>query len=236
MQIHSAALTDIGKIRLENQDRFVCDDTLRLYGVADGIGGLPFGDRAADLAITTLREAIASAPSEGPPPDLVSLTRHVDRAVSFLSSSIGPPGTGTTLTCALIRENRLHLAHVGDSRCYRMRDGKLLALTTDHTVGNEVLRRRAAGQLVNFDSATAEHLTRCIGQHMEPEVDTFSDTLHPGDRYLFCSDGISKPIDESELRATLASDRKPGEILASLIALANAKGGPDNATAVIVMA
>ncbi len=235
MQIRSAALTDPGKVRRRNEDRFVCDDALRLYGVADGIGGLPCGDKAADLAITTLRDAIAASP-EGPPPDLVWLTRRVNDAVCSLSARISPHGAGTTLTYAIIRENHFHLAHIGDSRCYRLRGGKLLALTMDHTVENDALRRRAAGEFVLFDESKSEYLARCIGQQMDPDVDTFAGALRPGDRYLFCSDGISKPLGESELHAALANDREPGEILTSLIALANAKGGSDNATGVVVLA
>ena len=234
MQIRSAALTDIGKVRRENEDRFLCDDALRLYAVADGIGGLPGGAEAAQHAITHLRDAIAAAPPDALP-DLASLTQRLNETVYQLGLRISPNhGLGTTLTYALVRNACLHLAHVGDSRCYLLRKKELLCLTTDHTVENEVRARRAAGKIISFEESQRKALVRCIGQQGALETDVSQHPLQAGDRILFCSDGIDKAIDEAELAALLGQGRDPHPILRALIALADERGGGDNATGVLL--
>ncbi|MDR1012085.1 MAG: protein phosphatase 2C domain-containing protein [Opitutaceae bacterium] len=233
MQIRSAALTDIGKIRRDNEDRFVCDNMLQLYGVADGIGGLPGGAEAAQTAVTTLRDEVAALPGGGPP-NLVRLTHRVNRVVRALAEQISPLGMGTTLTYAIVRNRHLCLAHVGDSRCYRLRGGKLTVLTADHTVENDILLRHEADELEMLDEMQRKSLTRCIGQQPAPEVDTLRMPLQPGDRYLFCTDGIDKAVGEPELAAMLGGGREPQHILGSLIAFANDAGGKDNATGVLL--
>lgn len=233
MQLISAALTDIGKVRRRNEDRFVCDDALRLYGVADGIGGLPCGAEAAELAVTRLREAVAAVPADAPPA-FVPIAHSINDAVCERASRISPLGMGCTLTCGMFWGKRLHLAHVGDSRCYLFRDEKLVMLTSDHTVENDVRRRRAAGEFVLFNEAHGKALTRCIGQRTAPKIDTLAHALQDGDRYLFTTDGIDKTVGPDEIAALLARKSPPREILSALINAANARGGPDNATAVLV--
>ena len=233
MQIRSAALTDIGKVRRRNEDRFVLDDALRLYGVADGIGGLPHGAEAAQLAVTHLRDAIAATPHDSLP-DLAALTQRINKAVCRLADELSPLGMGATLTYALVRDGALHLAHVGDSRCYLLRDKKLATLTTDHTVENEVRASRAAGRMMFYDEAQRKALVRCIGQREPLVVDISQHPLRPGDRCLFCTDGIDKVVDEAELVVLLDTGGEPESILRALIALANERGGGDNATGVLV--
>ena len=239
MRIRGAALTDIGKVRRHNEDRFVCDDALGLYGVADGIGGLPGGAEAAEHAITQLGGAVSLLPDVLDASDSLSvlqnLTLHINDAVCCLSEKISPLGIGTTLTYGLFRDTRLLLAHVGDSRCYLFRDQRLHLLTTDHTVENDMLRRHAAGEFVIIDESQRKSLTRCIGQSIALEVDTSAHPLRPGDRYLFCTDGIDKAISQPELGGILSRNAPPPEILAALIAAANARGGADNATGVLVL-
>jgi len=233
MQIRSAALTDIGKVRRENEDRFLCDDALGLYAVADGIGGLPGGAEAAQLTVTNLRAAIAAAPP-GSLPDLAHLTQRLNEAVFQLARQISPLGLGTTLTFALLRDAHLRLAHVGDSRCYLLRDKKLTCLTTDHTVENELRASHAAERIIFYDEAQRKALTRCIGQQGPVEPDFSRHPLREGDRCLFCTDGITKAIDDAALAAALAADAPPAAILPNLIALANDRGGGDNATGVLL--
>jgi len=234
MKIRSAALTDIGKVRRENEDRFLRDDALGLYGVADGIGGLPGGAEAAQHAVTQLHAAIAAAPP-GSLPDLAALTQRLNESVFQLGARISPAhGLGTTLTYALLRDGVLCLAHVGDSRCHLLRENKLACLTTDHTVENEVRASRAAGKIILFEESQRKALTRCIGQHGPLAVDVSRHPLQTGDRLLFSSDGIDKAIDETELAALLDADLAPDAILRALIALANDRGGGDNATGVLV--
>jgi len=234
MQLRSAALTDIGKVRRENEDRFLCDDSLRLYAIADGIGGLPGGAQAAQHAVTRLRASIAATPP-GTVPDLGCLTQRINETVCHLGLSLSPEhGLGTTLTYALVRDSRLHLAHVGDSRCYLLRKKTLHCLTTDHTIENEARARRAAGRTFSYDESQRKALTRCIGQNAPLEVDVSQHPLHTGDRLLICSDGIDKAIDEKELAGLIDAGIDPGAVMHALIALADDRGGADNATGVLV--
>jgi protein phosphatase len=238
MHILSTALSNIGKKRRNNEDRCVCDDTLLLYGVADGIGGLPRGAEAAQVAITTLRAAVSTLP-DGVTPNLTRLTHRVNRAVCNLASQISPPEMGTTLTFGIVRDNFLCIAHVGDSRCYQLREGKLTALTTDHTVENDFLlhdgRDYRGVDFRMLNEAQRKSLTRCIGQYPDPVVDTSRVSLLPGDRYLFCTDGINKAVDDHSIAAILGGGGEPRHILSSLIAFANDAGGWDNASGVVVM-
>jgi protein phosphatase len=232
MQLRSAARTDIGKVRSRNEDRLLCDDRLRLYGVADGIGGLPGGADAAQLAIELVQTGIRNLRKPG---QLADIVREINTAVAALGRRVSPrQGIGTTLIFGVFRDRRLDLAHVGDSRCYCLRDGRLACLTTDHSVENEARAKASQGLPCWYNPAQRHALTRCIGQAASLEVDTLRHGLRDGDRYLFCSDGITRLIDEAELAPRLAAAAAPAEITRDLVTLASHRGGLDNATAVLV--
>ena len=230
-RLRSAALTDIGKIRRRNEDRFVCDDSLRLYGVADGIGGLPGGAEAAQITVDTLREHLR----DRTPPDLAAAVHAANAAVLGRAATVSPHvGMGSTLTAALFQDAALTLAHVGDSRAYRWRAGQLTALTRDHSVENEAHDRGDTESLHWMTEANRHALTRCIGQPPPLTVDETHQALAPGDRYLFATDGISRVLGDSALAAALAADAAPDDLLQRLIQLGLRRGAPDNATAVLV--
>lgn len=235
MQLISAAQTDIGLVRSENEDRLLCDDSLRLYAVADGIGGLPGGAEAAQTAIDTLHRHARESAAHGGPIDLPRCLHAANEAVLELAARLAPDtGLGTTLCVALVNDGRLTIANVGDSRCYFFRDGRLLQLTTDDTVENEVLRRRARGERVELEERYRNALTRCIGQPMPLEVSVSTHELRIGDRFLVCSDGVTRLITDAAIASRLEKDRPPAIILSELIADALARGGSDNATGVLV--
>jgi protein phosphatase len=125
---------------------------------------------------------------------------------------------------------------VGDSRAYLSRGGELRRLTEDHSVENEARRRRAQGQLLPYRESQRNALTRCIGQPDDPEVDVITLPLAAGDRVLFCTDGVTRLVLERELGGMLAAARSPQEAVESLVQLAVRRGGPDNATAVVLFA
>lgn len=232
MHLRSAALSDIGKLRRYNEDRLLHDDTLHLYGVADGVGGLPGGAEAAQCAIEAVHHAIHMADGE---PDLAKITLAANKTVAQLGARLSPHyGIGSTLTYGLFRRGQLQLAHVGDSRCYVAIGGDLECLTMDHSVENEARARIARGELVWVSEQHRNALTRCIGQTTPLQVDITFRPLTPGERYFFCSDGVTKLIRENELAEMLMVDAAPAKILRSIIDLANARGGLDNATGVIV--
>src|SRR5688500_3297145 len=118
LSLRAAALTDIGRVRRENEDRFLLNEEAMLFGVADGVGGLPGGAEAAQLAIEEISGLLHDAPIDSVP-DLNSAVQKANRMVATLGQEISPAmGIGTTLTIGCIRGSKLILAHVGDSRCY----------------------------------------------------------------------------------------------------------------------
>ena len=234
MQLSSAAQTDIGLIRSENEDRLLCDDELRIYAVADGIGGLPGGAEAAATAIASL---LQEAQAAGKALNLAHAFDSVNEEVLRLSAKLAPDtGLGTTLCALTITQNdkQLHLANVGDSRCYLFREGRLQQLTEDDTMENEVLRRRANGEDVVLEARYRNALTRCIGQPMPLHVQVSRHALQSGDQLLICSDGISRQIDDTGIVRRLSADLAPAAVLAALIADSLIAGGLDNATGVLV--
>jgi protein phosphatase len=235
MRLRSAVLTDIGHQRRQNEDRYFCDATLGLYGVADGVGGLPGGAEAAECATTSIVRQVQAAGPSGMP-DLAQIVKNTNTEVLALGRELSPQlGIGTTLTFGLVRADTLHLAHVGDSRCYAWSEGRMTQLSHDHNVECEARRRRALGEVVYYHVANRQALTRCIGQEEPPEVDLLSRPLVPGERYLFCSDGITRLVRDPELSEFLAHATTPEETLRELIDLANQRGGPDNVTGVLLL-
>jgi protein phosphatase len=231
--LRAAALTDIGRVRRENEDRLLCDEKALLFGVADGVGGLPGGAEAAQLAIEEVHGSLLAL-SAGREPYLVGIVQHTNHTVATLGQQISPNmGIGTTLTIGCVLGSLLKIAHVGDSRCYGWRDGEFERLTEDHSVENEARLRRARGEVVYYHEANRNALTRCIGQPTPPEVDIIKRPLAKGDRYLFCTDGVTRMLTDSELAELVEKFADPQAALEEIVGLAVKRGGPDNATGVL---
>lgn len=205
-----------------------------LFGVADGVGGLPGGAEAAQLALDEIAAAFtpdAAEHDEG----LVSLIHAANTSVLTLGQKISPAmGIGTTLTIGIVRGNALKIAHVGDSRCYTIRGREFFQLTEDHSVENEARLRRARGEVVYYHEANRNALTRCIGQPTLPDVDLITRPLQSGDRYLFCTDGVTRMISDAEVAGLLGKFAEPKDALDEIIGLAVRRGGSDNATGVVL--
>jgi protein phosphatase len=231
--LRSAALSDIGRVRRKNEDRFLCDEAAGLFGVADGVGGLPGGAEAAQRTDDEIADALRGVPAEKTP-DLIAIVQRVNHLVHALGAELSPTsGIGSTLTFGHVRASVLHLAHVGDSRCYAWRKNEFIQLTDDHSVENEARLRRARGEVVYYHEANRNALTRCMGQPGSPTVDVTERPLLAGDRYLFCTDGITRLVRDPELAEAIAQPLEPGEILREIVTLAIRRGGPDNATGVL---
>ena len=232
--LRAAALTDIGRVRRENEDRYLLDEHALLFGVADGVGGLPGGGEAAQLAIEEISGMLHSASVNGLP-DLNAAVQQANRMVAALGQQISPAmGIGTTLTIGCIRGNKLTIAHVGDSRCYGARGRDFERLTEDHSVENEARLRRARGEVVYYHEANRNALTRCIGQPTPPDVDVITRSIAPGDRYLFCTDGVTRMLPDGEIGSLVMKFDDPTDQLKEIVGLAVRRGGPDNATGVAV--
>lgn len=231
------ARTSTGRVRDHNEDSYYAGDLVA--AVADGMGGHAAGEVASNLA---LQPVIAL---EGVPyPDAGAATQGLVEAVleanelvlSHANDNPDQSGMGTTLTAVLLRENCLHLAHVGDSRAYIFRDGKLTQLTTDHTLVNRLILE---GHLSEEEAKVHPHrsvITRAIGVDSGLEVDTLEPPLPvvAGDRFLLCSDGLSGPVSDEQIAAILSNEPIPERACRRLVDAANSNGGPDNITTIIV--
>ncbi|MFI5337366.1 MAG: PP2C family protein-serine/threonine phosphatase [Opitutales bacterium] len=234
MTLHSAALTDIGLVRPENEDSILRDDPERLYAVADGIGGLPSGAQASRAAVDTLDAWIRRRPP-GPTVDYKACLTEVNRVVHELGRALSPVyGIGSTLTAAHFLDDSVVVLHVGDSTLFRFRRGELDVLTVEHNLGNEIRQRLARGESVANFHENRSALTRCIGQPPPLAGDITTHPVLRGDRYVFCSDGISRAVLAPELCRLLAETAEPMALCRKLVARANELGGLDNASAVVV--
>lgn len=232
LSLRAAALSDIGRVRKENEDRYLLDEKTLLFGVADGVGGLPGGGEAAQQAVDEFSHGFKLAGD--PSFDLVALVHRVNRSVADLGVQLSPTmGIGTTLTVGCIAQSKLLVAHVGDSRAYVLSGNEFTRITEDHSVENEARLRRARGEVVYYHEANRNALTRCIGQPTPPEVDLIARPLKVGERYLFCTDGVTRVVTDPELGTLLAKAADPKTAISEIVSLAVRRGGPDNATGVV---
>ena len=234
MNLRSFALTDIGRVRPENEDSFLCHDAHRLYAVADGIGGLPSGAQASQLTIAVLEKLFKELPA-GQKIDYAKVLTEINRQVFALGRVLSPQyGIGSTLTFAHLTGVKLHIGHVGDSSALRLRSNLLEQLTNDHTVESEMRDRVARGEPMSMLMENRNALTRCIGQPPPLEGECLTHTVLPHDKYLLATDGITRFVTRAEIRDILEQAGEPAEAAPRLIALANQRGGLDNATAVLL--
>jgi serine/threonine protein phosphatase PrpC len=201
-----------------------------LFAVADGMGGHQGGEVASRLALETLK-GVAESPDAG----LADVVREANRVV-FRKAAQDPglAGMGTTLTAVLAADGGVRLAHVGDSRAYLMRDGRMKQLTKDHTV---VQRLVDEGRLTQIEAGMHPQrsiLTNALGVDEEIRVDEDTLELRPGDRLLLCSDGLTGMIDDDQIREVLGANEDPQAACDALVDAANEAGGQDNVTAVVI--
>ncbi len=230
LRVH--ALTDVGKVRANNQDALIVCEEAKLYGVADGMGGHNGGETASagarDGLIAALREKSPSV--EALRDGVVQVNAELFRQQAADETLTG---MGTTLSVLWMNEHYAFLAHVGDSRIYRFRDGKLEQLTDDHSLVGELVR---AGFIT---PEQAEHhpnknvILRAVGTEAGIDVDLATETRKPGDIWLICSDGLHGMVSDSRMEALLAEH--PIEECASLLMEAALQaGGRDNVSVVLV--
>ena len=240
IKLRAAGLSDIGRVRRNNEDRFLCDATAMYFGVADGVGGLPGGAEAAQRTLdeVTLRLRVHHGKAQ---PDLETIVHETNEAVQELGRTISPDmGIASTLTFAHIRGNQLYLAHVGDSRAYLWRKGRLALYTEDHNQGNLAVRNKQIREdEVEAFLRAQPHLKNAIWQAvgLSPQVfpDAFSIGLMPGDLLLLCSDGLTKHLSDPEIERMLGAPAPDlSSRVVSVIAEANRRGGTDNVSVVLV--
>lgn len=249
MRIASGGVTDVGRVRTNNEDCYRIVEPLDLFVLSDGMGGEAHGEIASALAVETVVkhcldvEANPAAKVAGAvQPNWTARTKRLSTAVHlanrniFKSAEENPDqhGMGATLTAVWIDGARLSIAHVGDSRAYLLRGGNLLQLTRDHSLVAEQVRRGILTPAEAEESDMQSVLLRALGAQAEIEVDAEEHTLFPRDLLLLCSDGLTRMVTEPEIAGTLQAETDPARAAEKLVALANERGGPDNITVVIV--
>lgn len=227
-----AALTDIGLRRAVNQDALFAGD--RLLAVADGVGGGPGGEVAARVAIDALAGRAATASSPG---DLNALAAGASAAVhdrAAADSSLR--GMATTLTAGLFVPDGLAVVHAGDSRLYRLRDGGIEQLTADHAFVEQLVANGLLAPELAATHPMRNTLTRALGRDRDTDFDAFVVGIDPGDVFLFCTDGLTKMVDDRAIARVVATAGSLDDAALSLVRLANAAGGRDNVTVVLAAA
>lgn len=224
-----AARTDVGRARDHNEDRVLVRPPL--YVVADGLGGHSAGEVAAQMLVDRLARLDPAATGA----DLVVAIETADTEIrGAASAGSGRRGMSTTCVALLLAGDTADVAHVGDSRAYRLRSGRLERLTQDHSVVAELVR---AGILTEAQAGTDDRrhlLTQALGSEPRARVTMTGLDVEAGDRYLLCSDGLSGQVADAAIASVLGEIADPGAAADELVRRANRAGGIDNVTAVIV--
>lgn len=226
--------TDVGQRRKVNQDAALVMSHQQTFVIADGMGGHVAGEIASGLCVDTIEEAIRTDTYQGEPhmlwPQLGDeLARSIEQANLRIFGEAGAQdlqGMGTTVTAIRFSLNRqrLYIGHVGDSRCYRIRGESILQLTQDHTIAN----------LMGVDGPIGQQLSRAVGVEPTVEVDLLVDVPDVGDRYLLCTDGLTKMLDDEGILSIVLEHKNLARAVDALIDAANYFGGKDNIGVVLV--
>ena len=252
-EIQFGALTDVGRVREQNEDNFLVDKKLGLFVVCDGMGGHAAGEVASALAVRTLHDEVkkqadlivdyaeaAKGAAKVTKRDILNMlefavNRAAQRVHAEAVKDTKKRGMGTTLVCLLVIGTQAFIIYVGDSRIYMLRDGLLEQLTEDHTVYNELIKRKKMPREQVEQLAQKNAITRAVGVYEHVEPDTLVLDLTAGDRFLLCSDGLCGYFeDDLEGLGTRLGNRDADAACKALVDTSNERGGKDNITAVIV--
>ena len=227
MHIRLAGITDTGLVRHTNEDAFFIDETHQVYAVADGLGGLPGGAETSARIVELLQNNLSQIGTDTEQADLADLVVDINRIIVREGLDAYPyTGSGSTLTIGQVVEDSLIIAHVGDSAAYIQHSGTLEKITIDHTMAQELIDRDGESARETMPPEYKHTLTHCIGQARESlRVDKLHAQIQPGDRILFCTDGLNKVLSSDEMDQLLKTDDDPAVICKQLVDAANQKQG-----------
>ncbi|GEM_PF-817838 len=242
-RVSAAGATDVGQKRTHNEDfigKFEPSDerTLRtsgcLYVVADGVGGAAYGERASRYAVQKVLYEYYRRADLPPAERLAQVMQEASREIYAYSQqeTVGRP-VATTMVAAVVWQDTLIVANVGDSRAYLLRNGAAEQITHDHNLVGEMVREGLMSEAEAQEARVRNRLTRSLGGRPLPKVDLFTRPLQPGDRVLLCSDGLTRYASAEDL-ARMASEGEPEAVVKKLVAFANRAGGADNISALLV--
>ena len=230
--ILSAFRTDVGKVRANNQDAPIVSEKLRLYGVADGMGG----HKGGEVASTSERDDLLRE-LEGKTPSVAALSgaiEEVNRQIYHQQEHDDAlTGMGTTLSVLWMSDNFVYIGHVGDSRVYLLRDGEFKQMTLDHSLVEQLVREGVLTEEEAQNHPMRNIITRAIGTDESVEVDVVVEERRKGDLWLACSDGLHGLVDDRQMRDALRQ-YAPEKAADVLLKAALDAGGRDNVTLVIV--
>jgi protein phosphatase len=248
LRIEVAGETNVGMKRTHNEDNFSIIEDSGLYIVADGMGGHASGEVASKMAVDALKEFFAATAQDPERTWPYKMDRSKGYEENRLITGIklanlriyetaqrdaGKRGMGTTIVVMFAVEDGVYCAHVGDSRGYRVRDGKIEQLTEDHSLLNDYIKmkRLTPEEIANFPHKNV--IVRALGMKDTVKVDTRFESPRAGDVYLLCSDGLSGPVEDPEMLEIIQRHGDLKVAASKLIERANENGGPDNITVVL---
>ena len=242
MEIVSNGLTDVGLKREHNEDAFVCDAENRLFIVADGMGGRAAGETASQAVIAVLPVMLREQLPESEDPTPGQITFIIGKTLSEFSEQLFQQsqelpeikGLGSTVALLFARGDMAYVGCAGDSRVYLLRDAHLFQITKDQTIAAALVR---TGHL-SADKAALHPLSHAleeyVGKQGQLHPGVWCKKLHPGDRWLLCSDGLTKGLSDEELRRILSAPSSTEAVCRELIATAKENDGTDNITVIVV--
>jgi PPM family protein phosphatase len=247
-KITSVALTDTGKIREHNEDMIGAEADIGLFVLADGMGGYNAGEVASGIAVKTIinlvRDAVVredlsvrDADSGLTRPSII-LRDAIHRAnkIIYHTSKTQPQceGMGTTVVACLFHDNKMSIAHVGDSRLYRLRDNRFEQMTLDHSLLQELVDRGFYSQQEAQRATNKNYVTRALGVEQNVEVEIHEQPVQKSDYYVLCSDGLSDMIEDEDIHLTISTFSANLDMVAKqLIQLSNDNGGRDNVSVIM---
>jgi len=242
-------LSDTGRVRDHNEDAIGCVQDIGLWVLADGMGGYNAGEVASGIAVKTILDLVTEAckredraaieTGTGYMRQTISLRDAVHRANKIINQTAKSQpqceGMGTTLVACLFFDNRVSIAHVGDSRLYRMRDNRFEQITMDHSLLQELVDRGFYSQEEASRSTNRNYVTRALGVEPTVEVEVQEIDVTKGDYILMCSDGLPDMVEDEDIHLTISTfNNNIATIGQQLIKLANDNGGRDNVSVVLV--
>lgn len=243
MMYQFCALTDPGRARDNNEDSVAYEEQARLAVLADGMGGYNAGEIASGMATAFIKSELsrwllevgASAPAKEVRRAMEICVDNANTAIfNSANSNASYAGMGTTLVVGVFRDDRLLLGHIGDSRCYRLRGGRLTQITKDHSLLQEQIDAGLITPEQAQGSSIKNLVTRALGVEDIVALDVNEHAVEPNDLYLMCSDGLSDMVNDEVIARILAEDAGLALKAEMLIATANDEGGRDNISVLIV--
>lgn len=226
-----AAISDVGLVRAKNEDRFLARPKRGLFAVCDGMGGHKGGEVAAALAIDVID--IGYGESKDPFSSLASCIETANQLIFTIGSRVPEyRDMGTTLTAAVIRDNRLWVAHIGDSSLYCISEGSIQKITHDHTLAQKMVDQGLMAPAESKKHPFSHILTRALGMGVAVEADYICSPLQKGDYILLATDGLTDLVEDQEIQALI--DRFGIDSHLHMVRTALERGGHDNITVVLV--